>query len=160
MGDAEVVPLHDRLQDPAEDAKAEEEAALRRASFESRRVGAETRSGRMPKRLIAQFANGVTSLMLAKVLTEELVPTTAKEAAEVAKIAHAIAKDAAGDVNPKNRTAEEREELRSEAVKFAAVLEERARKVVEELGQQPDGGIDLSEWDFGEHAAIPDVPKP
>lgn len=145
MPDAQVIVLRDETTGkfrsiPADEATEEERAnALqgskhRKAVWEHRSDGAQARAGTLPRALTASFAAGTVNLMLAKILQEEVVPATAKEAADVAKAAHEIYKSVAGVAPPQNLSAAEREQRTDTINAFEKQLAERAAKAGVDLG--------------------------
>lgn len=139
--------------------RARSEAAKRKAIFEHRRAGAEARAGRLPRRLTNALASGATNLMLSRIIQEEVVPITAKEAAEVAKITHAIAQASVGEGRSGvPLTDEERKERLAEAAKFEAVLEQRASEATAALDGTPGPEFDPEQWDDG--VEVPATPQP
>lgn len=113
-----------------ENKKAAAQAA--REAFLATIAGAKVRVAHVPRPLITETAFAVTNLMLAKILTGELVVTNAKEAAMIAKMALDIGRLEIGDPasNTGELTPEERDrrieaakELRKELEKRQAALE-------------------------------------
>lgn len=132
-------------------ANARKEAQLRRAIFEHRAEGAKTRAGLLPRAITAALAGGTVNLMLAKILQEEIVPASAKEAADVAKVAHEILMKSSGTANPKDLSPAERQAKQDEVSKLERALMERARSQAAVLGGAlPDG---VSPQDAGEDEA-------
>jgi hypothetical protein len=127
--------------DPEDREKAASEAQLRRAVFEHRARGAQTRAGLLPRSLTAALAGGTVNLMLAKLLQEEIVPATAKEAADVAKVAHEIFKSSAGVANPKDLTPAERKQKEDDVAALETRLHERARAATAQLGGALPEGV-------------------
>lgn len=132
--------------------KAQLEAARRKAMFLHMVKGAQARAGLLPRAMTSAMAAGATNLMLAEILHGNVVPLTAKEAAEVAKITNAIAKDVLGET-PDNRdlTPDERAKKLETAVKLEETLRERAKAASDEAlgGPARDGDQDL-EFDHPE----------
>lgn len=143
--------------------KARKGAQERKAIFEYRKTGADARAGKLPRLLTAAYAAGTTNLMLAKLLNEDLVPASAKEAADIAKITHAIYREASGNSpGNANLTPVERAQRMSEIDVLESSLKERAEEATAQLGGAPPAGepVDLlleppppSQW---EHDAEPD----
>jgi hypothetical protein len=162
---AEVLVMLDRVSgkplvapEPTEDlrAKAKEEAAGRKAIFEHNRRGAEARSGRLPKKLLPSLAAGVTNLMLVNILQERVVPQTAKEAADVAKITAGILKDSLGEGRgTAPLTAEERAKKVGDAEKLEKLLEKRAAEANAALG---GAALDGEVWDVDDDP-VPPTPE-
>lgn len=145
------VPVDEASEDDLKTAKLG--ARERKALFQHRKAGAEARAGLLPKSLTAPFAGAVTNLMLAQLLQGEIVPTTAKEAAEVAKITAAIFKDFSGNAAPKDLTPVERAQRDDEIEKMTGLLQERAKKAGDQMlgGAVPSGEqleVDVSEFDL------------
>lgn len=141
-------------------AQAHDAAARRKAIFEHRVTGASARAGRLPRTLIAALAAGTTNLMLQKILQEELVPATAKEAADIAKITNTIFREQSGQTaGNKNLTPQERAAKEAEVDALSATLAARAKEAGEQLaGAVPDGEPvptaepeePVNQWDHGE----------
>lgn len=149
---AEVVMLHDRpgeapraipFEEATDDEKIRSEtgALERRAVFEHRVAGSQVRAGMLPRALAAPAAMAVTNLMLAQLLQQEIVPTTAKEAAEVAKVAMGIYKEMSGNVSPEHLGPLERQQRDDTITAFEHTLRERAKaaSAVEMGGAIPAG---------------------
>lgn len=139
--------------------------ARRKAEFEYLRAGAEKRAARLPKALTGAFGHGVANLMLMKLLNGEVVPVTAKEAADVAKAAHDIGRSAQGR-GPSDGplTPEERAENMKQVSQLEQVLKDRAKKVGDEFlagaPDTPDETLpdtpEADEWDFGDEVRDPE----
>lgn len=135
-------------------------AQHRKAIWNHRKKGAEARAGTLPRSLIASLAAGTTNLMLAKLLQEEVVPASAKEAAEIAKITNAIFRDASGQTHGNvNLTPAERAAKLAEVDNLEVALAERAAAATAQLGGAPADGEELEtdepaaeepQWDFSE----------
>lgn len=111
-------------------AEARREQARRRAEFEYRLAGALMRSNRLPKRITATLGHGAANLMLAMIVQGELVPASAKEAAEVAKAAYEIARAAEGrGVGDGPLSEQDRRALMEQAAVFERQLRERAARL-------------------------------
>jgi hypothetical protein len=83
--------------------------------------------------------------MLVKILQEELAPATAKEAAEVAKITHAIFREASGQTAGNiNLTPAERAERIGAIDKLETELKQRAKETTDALGGAPDEGEEVA----------------
>lgn len=152
----------------SEDTGAEEreelrrEAAIRKALYVFRVQGAKLRAELLPRTMLQSLADGTTGLMMSMIMQGELKPATAKEAAEVAKIAHAIARVESGiaKTDSTDRAAPgDRAEMESDIGKMKKELADRARRAAQaepELlgGVFPEGHdvpeVDLSDFDFGE----------
>jgi hypothetical protein len=147
--------------------EAQEEASRgaqhRKAVWNHRKKGAEARAGTLPRSLIASLAAGTTNLMLAKLLQEEVVPSSAKEAAEIAKITNTIYREASGQMQGNvNLTPAERAAKLQEVDNLEAALAERSKAATAQLGGAPDDGEELEtepepeaadeepQWDFSE----------
>lgn len=149
--DAQIIILRDEQggmeavpDEPDARAKARAGAQQRKAIFEHRLAGAKNRAGMLPRLLTAQLAAGATNLMLAKILQEELMPATAKEAAEVAKVTHAIYQQASGQsAGNLNLTPVERETRLNEIDTLSQALAERAKEATANLGGAPAEGEEL-----------------
>src|SRR5258706_8860830 len=103
-----VIARADATPDEIENAVAG--AKERKAIFVHRIHGAEARAGLLPRTITAALSAAVVNHVFAKILQDELVPATAKEAAEVAKAANEVYKLAAGVVKPEMMTESERRE--------------------------------------------------
>lgn len=146
--------------DESNRAAARDAAARRKAIFEHRVTGASARAGLLPRTLIAALAAGTTNLMLQKLLQEELVPATAKEASEIAKITNTIYREASGQTaGNKNLTPAERAAKEAEVDALSTTLAARAKEAGEHLaGAVPAGEpvpaaeppAPVNEWDHGE----------
>jgi len=125
---------------PAAEASDEQKAEAvggakhRKAVWQHRLAGAQARAGTLPRLLTASFAAGTVNLMLSKLLQEEIVPTTAKEAADVAKTAYAIYQQVAGDAPGKDLTPVEREQKRDAIDVMEKELAKRAEAAGVDLG--------------------------
>lgn len=120
-------------------ARARAGAKHRKAIFEHRLEGAKARAGKLPRLLTGSLAAGATNLMLAKLLQEELQPATAKEAAEVAKITHAIYREASGQTAGNlNLTPAERSQRMAEVEELDKELRKRAEEANAKLGGAAD----------------------
>lgn len=137
-------------------------AAARRKAVEVHRVkGALLRSDLLPRKLTKKLAEGAGNRMLAQLLQGEIEPRTAKEAAEVAKIAFEIARHEPSDAKPEAET-RVREELEASARLLGGKLLERAQAAADAApqllgGKVPDDedidDVDLTEYDFAVDAA-------
>lgn len=150
--------------EPATEENAQEAsrgAAHRKAVWQHRKKGADARAGTLPRSLIAAYAAGVTNLMLGKLLQEEVVPSSAKEAAEIANISNKIFREASGATQGNvNLTPAERAAKLAEVDNLEFALAERAKAATAQLGGAPVEGetlepdvVDGSEteepqWDF------------
>lgn len=105
-----------------------DEAKRRKAVFLYRHDGAQARAGVLGSRLQGALAAGAATLMLEKIIQEELVPTTAKEAMEVAKIAYGIHKEMNGAAPTKDLSATERAQKADDAAALQATLADRAER--------------------------------
>ena len=137
-----------------ERANAKKEAKLRKAVFEHRAEGAKNRAGLLPRSITAALAGGTVNLMLAKLLQEEIVPGSAKEAADVAKVAHEIYMKHAGVANPKDLSPAERDARRDEVSVLERALAERAKSATAALGgalpkgvTPEDAGEEPDQWE-------------
>lgn len=121
-------PLHERVvgglipedllpaeRDPAnEDAMdRRERAARKKAEYEAFTRGAMARTEYHPRTGIAKLAFGVSNRMLMEIMTGRLTPKTAKEAADIAKIAQSIAKAEVGDGDGDIRILSDEDRLRA-----------------------------------------------
>lgn len=118
---------------PELEEQATLEAKRRKAEFIHRHEGAQARAGMLGQKLTAAFAGGVVVLMLEKLLQEELVPATAKEAVEVAKASHEIYKSLVGVAAGKDLTPEERRRKEDDAHELFKTLSARAEKAAAPL---------------------------
>lgn len=113
-------------------------AEERKAIFLFNKAGALARAGQLPRLLTGNLSAGATNLMLVSILQGELKPATAKEAAEVAKITHAIFREASGATAGNiNLTPEERRDRLSQVDQLQKDLEHRAKEATEALGGAP-----------------------
>lgn len=134
-GVAEVVP-----DTPENREKRDKTAEERRAEFMFNRAGALARASQLPRLLTAQLAAGVSNLMLVKIMQGELKAQTAKEAADIAKIAHGIFKESSGQASS-TLTPQERDERMGQIDKLSGELAARAKAASEEmLGGAPEEG--------------------
>lgn len=168
QGDAQILILRNDETGQFETADNDEEnrgravteARKRRAIFEHRVSGAKTRAGMLPRALTASLAGGTVNLMLSKILQEEIVPATAKEAADVAKVAHEIYMKHAGVANPKDLSPAERDAKRDEVNKLENALVERAKAATAQLGGALPEGVTPADADeepvVWEHEQVPD----
>jgi hypothetical protein len=102
------------------------QAAVRRATEVKRRDGAQARAGLYPRGLTRELAEGVVNLMFAKILNGEIEPRTAKEAAEVAKMADEIARRHSGEAAKPELAGAEREQLTIDVKNLTLHLHQRA----------------------------------
>lgn len=161
--DAEIIVLRNEQTGNFEaapangDAKtrARQGAQERKAIFEHRLAGSTARAGKLPRSLTASLAAGTANLMLMRILQDELVPGSAKEAADVAKIAHEIYKSASGSVDGKHLTPDERAKRFETAEQLAKDLAERAKKVGAPLAGAPNEGEELTGPEWEHEAEIP-----
>lgn len=109
----------------------------RKAEFQYRVKGAQARATQLPRELTRALADGTVNLMLAQVLQQEVVPSTAKEAMDVAKIARDIAASMSGGEPAKNRTAEEVAQQYDEIDALGAALRKRAEDAKSALDGAP-----------------------
>lgn len=133
-----------------EDARAvaRDAAQRRKAIFEHREAGAKARAGKLPRTLIASLAAGTTNLMLMQLIQQELVPATAKEAADIAKITHGIFREASGQTRGNlNLTPAERDAKLAEVDALEVALKERAGQATAQLGGAPASVDELDEWE-------------
>lgn len=163
--DAQVIVMRDPDTGEMIGADATEEtrrvaldaAARRKAIFEHRVTGAGARAAKLPRTLMAALAAGTTNLMLQKLIQEELVPATAKEAADIAKITNTIFREASGQsAGNKNLTPAEREAKMAEVDTLTTALAQRAK----EAGEHLDGAVPpgepvpevepVNQWDHDE----------
>lgn len=157
---AQIIVLRDEhtgqlvAHDADEDSRAEAvtEARRRKAVWEHRNAGAAARAGTLPRQMIAAFAAGTVNLMLAKIMQEEIVPATAKEAADVAKTAHEIYMKHAGVANPKDLTPAERKQREDDVAALTEKLAERAKAADAQLGGALPEGV--SPADAGEDEPV------
>lgn len=167
--DAQIIVLRDAdtgemRAEPANDdtrTRARSAAQERKAVFEHRTKGAQARAGKLPRALIAAYAAGATNLMLEKLLQEELVPGSAKEAADIAKITNTIYREASGQAaGNKNLTPPERAAKMAEVETLETALAERAKAAGEQLsGAVPAGepvpevepDEPINQWEHDEH---------
>lgn len=138
-------------------ARAREEQKRRKAEFEYRLAGALARSGKLPKKLTAALGHGAANLMLAMIVQGELRPVTAKEAADVAKVAHEIARSAQGRGTGDGPMSDaDRAALLEQADQFEKALVERAKAAAGDglLAGAPATDEEVPEpardWDFDE----------
>jgi hypothetical protein len=151
LRDAETGQLEAVAETEETVVSAQRSAAHRKAVFQYRLAGAQTRAGALPRQLTAAFASGTVNLMLAKLLQEEIVAVTAKEAAEVAKVAHEIFKSAAGQPkNGRDLTPEERQRREDEIVALERTLMERAKAASAQLSGAPKTARDVETEDVDE----------
>lgn len=127
--------------------QATHSAKERKAIWEHRAAGATARALTLDKTMTSALANGVVNLMFARILQDELMPKTAKEAAEVAKIAHDIAAKSGGLADPKDMTPADRAKRVSEAERFAKVLRDRAAAAGADLSGALAEGEEILEAD-------------
>lgn len=127
--------------DPEQLEQATHSAKERKAIWEHRAQGATARALTLDKSMTQALATGTVNLMFARILQDELMPKTAKEAAEVAKIAHEIASKQGGLADPKDLTAIERAKLIDDADRFKKILERRAA----EAGADLSGALEAGE---------------
>lgn len=150
-GAAEVVP-----DTPENRAKRDKTAEERRAEFMFNRAGALARASQLPRLLTAQLSAGVSNLMLVKIMQGELKPQTAKEAADIAKIAHGIFKESSGQASS-TLTPQERDERMGQIDKLSGELAARAKAASEEmLGGAPEDGETVPRVEL----EGPDAPEP
>lgn len=154
-GETTAVPDSDEAR-----SKFRKGAQKRRAIFEHNKAGALARSAQLPRLLTGGLAAGATNLMLVKIMQEELAPASAKEAAEVAKITHAIFREASGATAGNiNLTPAERADRLNQIDRLEIDLKQKAKEATESLGGAPapdeevdppgthDGGDPESEWE-------------
>lgn len=160
-GSAEVVEAT-----PENREQQAKSAKQRRAEFLFNKDGALARAGQLPRLLTGPLSAGVVNLMLVKILQGELAPQTAKEAAEIAKITHAIFREASGQTAGNiNLTPAERDERMTQIDRLQTDLAHRAQQATETLGGAPEGdeevpdppADDADEW---EHDEPPSVAAP
>jgi len=127
-----AVEVGERTTDNLEAARAAQRR--RRAEFEYLLAGAEKRAAKLPKALIGSFGHGVANLMLIGLLNGTVVPQTAKEAAEVAKITQEMALRAQGR-GPADGplTPDERKTLLDQAAQLEKGLAARAKAISDEF---------------------------
>lgn len=126
---------------------ARENAKQRKAIFEHRVAGSTARAGKLPRRLTASLASGTVNLMLAKLLQEEILPASATEAAQVAKVAFDIYKQTAGLASGAQMTPAERADRLAEVDQLERELLARAKKVSAPLGGATPKGEEVPEVD-------------
>lgn len=145
--DAEGRFQHIEQPTDAQVVEAKKAARERKAIFEHRQRGAEARAGALPRSLTAAFAAGAANLMLAQVLQGELVPTTAKEALDVAKAANEIYRSVAGAETSKTLTPAELAKKQDDVRVLVDVLAQRAKAVNAQLGGAVPAGtpVDVAE---------------
>lgn len=139
--------------------------AARRKAVELHRVqGAKLRSSLLPRMLTRGFAEGTVNLMFAKILQNEVEPKSAKEAAEVAKIADDIARRHGGEKIKDENRPKERDELLQTVRDLAPELQRRAQEAAQASAQalggavpddEPIDEVDLSDFDFGVEDEVP-----
>lgn len=125
---------------PENREKQEKTAGQRRAEFLFDKDGAMARAATLPRLLTGPLSAGVVNLMLVQIMQGKLKPATAKEAADIAKITHAIFRDASGASHGNlNLTPTERTERLAEIDKLQTELAHRAALATVELGGALEG---------------------
>jgi hypothetical protein len=113
-------------------------AQERKAIFLFNKAGALARAAQLPRLLTGNLSAGATNMMLVSIIQGELKPATAKEAAEVAKITHAIFREASGaTAGNVNLTPAERQDRLSQVDQLQKDLEHRANEATARLGGAP-----------------------
>ena len=125
-------------------------AARNKAAFESFVRGGKARAEMLPRGGIQNLAFGVTGLMLNQLMTGRLKPASAKEAADIARITHDIARKESGeDGTTVVRSPEERERAVAAILELANAAKARAI----EAGAIVEDVIDVVDPDIEEGVA-------
>lgn len=139
-----------------EDARAAAERRKRRwyANIEN----AKERAAGLPRELTISLGFGTANLMLTQLMRGELAPSTAKEAAEVARIARGLAVDEATSATGDLPADEQRVE-RDDRVQRVRAMREEVRARAEQIAKEAPEGEDTvdvwaDEWD------LPDEDQP
>jgi hypothetical protein len=118
----------------ADEDHAKRTAAARKLAFDRTVANATVKSSALERKLLATFAVGTANWMLARILSGEIEPKDAKQAAEIAKIALDIARTETGegDIRPEDMTTDERKLKIAQAQALAAEVMARGRQIAEQ----------------------------
>lgn len=112
-------------------------AAAKRAEFLSLIAGGKVRAAELPRDLISQFGFAVAGFALAQVLTGQVKITSAREAAELAKVGTELGRLESGAEPGSNKemSPEERQRLIDNASSLGKSLQERRDQLLAEQAQ-------------------------